>query len=688
MIKLYSSYGIWKVILLFWCLVLCLFTSSYANSDKEMDKDKAQKEAIQIMKKVEVILITYPDSALYYIAQGHKKSKEANNDKLIGRFFELTGKYYTQSNNYAKALEFFHRAENIFDSVGFNRGVASVNNEIGKLYLDIGGLEKAEEYFVRAQENTKTKKNQAILWVNTGNAYFSKGYLGKAMELYLRSKRTFEELHDSVHLSSIMTNLASIYFEEKNYKKALHYYDSAISLKDPIIQWRQIMNCQLGKVATYRATENIDMAKNILLKVSKTGIYNNDNNGYGTIYYEWGLLDAAYGNYNSAEKRYISSLEWFTKANNTIKIAEVLNSLGKIMLHQQRTNKAIDYFNKSLSISEKQMAQALLLENYTLLIKAYLSLNNYKMAYNLQEKYSVLKGKFAIETQQREISFYEAKEQLFKKEQELEKLDHINKQNLIRLEKGKYQKALLVLLIVLTIVIALFIYQKTKNKFLRRQELFKKQKLEIENKLLRSQFNPHFIFNCLNSAQAYISENKLRDAAVYLSRFSRLMRHVLNGTRNELILLDDELKILNLYLEIEKERIGRRFSFHIDCSSNLDPSQVLVPPFIIQPFIENALVHGIAKEEDNSFIHISYDNIKGERIIQCCITDNGAGLNPKAQNDGPKHKSVGLKLVQERLDLYQANYKQKLEYCIEPNKTGKGIEVKITMPYFCMDKNN
>ncbi len=682
MIRLYKSYRTWKVSLLFFCLTLGFQTNSYANADNVTDNDLARNEAIQIMKKVEVLLKTNPDSSLYYIAQGLKKSKEANNAKLKGRFFELTGTYYTQINNYVKALEFYHLAENIYDSVGFMKGVASINNGLGILYLNIGGLEKAEEYFLRSQENTKTELNKAILWVNMGNAYSSKGELGKAMYLFLESKNVFEKLNDSIHLSTIMTNLASIYFDEKRFDKALEYYDSAISLKDPVVQWRQIMNCEIGKVSTYMELGNYDKAREILLKLSKAGVYENDYNSYGTIYYEWGILDVKNGNFNSAKNQYLTSLDWFRKANNTIKIAEVYRSLGKVFLKQQKYTEAIGYFNKSLEISEKQAAQALLLENYSLLIEAYLALNNYKMAFNLQDKYSELKGKFAIETQKREISYYEAKEQLSKKEQELEKLDTINQDNLIRLEKVKYQKALLIVLIILIIVVALYIYQKTKNKFLRRQEKFMKQKLIIENKLLRSQFNPHFIFNCLNSAQAYISENKLRDAAVYLSRFSKLMRHVLNGTRNELILLEDELKILNLYLEIENVRFDDKFTFNIDCSTDIDPTQIMVPPFMLQPFIENSLVHGIAKVERKGNIKVSYSLIEEENLLKCCITNNGAGLSNNSKINEQEHESVGLKLIQERLDLYQGDYNQKLTFNIENNKTGEGIEVIITIPCF------
>ncbi len=682
MTKLFRFQKTGKVILPILCLILCFPVSSYANADEVTDTDFARKEAIQIMKKVEIVLKTCPDSSLYYIAQGLNKSKEANNTKLKGRFLELTGIYYTTTSNYVKALEFFHQAENIYDSVDFKKGVASVNNELGGLYLNIGALEKAEEYFMRSQENTQTEMNKAILWVNMGAAYSSKGQLGKAMELFLKSKRMFEELNDSIHLSSVMSSLANIYFEENNYNEALQYYDSAICLKDTVIQWREIMNCQLGKVSTYRALGNYIKARGILLEVSKTGIYDNDFNSYGTIYYEWGLLDAVNGNFDGAEKQYFKSIDWFTKANNTIKIAEVYKSLGKAKFNQQKYNDAIGNLNKSFEIAKKQSAQALLLENYSLLIKSYTALNNYKKAFMLQDKYYELKREYAIETQKREISYYEAKEQLSKKEQELEKLDRINQENLIQLEKGKYQKALLVLLIILIILVAMFIYQKTKSKFIRRQEQFKKQKLEIENKLLRSQFNPHFIFNCLNSAQAYISENKLQDAAVYLSRFSKLMRHVLNGTRNDLILLEDELKILQLYLEIEKVRFDNRFGFNIDCSVDIDPSQTLVPPFMIQPFIENALVHGIARVKEKGSIQLHYNILKEEKLLQCRISNNGAGLCDNCHNDVSEYESVGLKLVQERLDLYQNDYKQKLTFDIEDSKTGQGIEVKVTMPFF------
>ena len=131
----------------------------------------------------------------------------------------------------------------------------------------------------------------------------------------------------------------------------------------------------------------------------------------------------------------------------------------------------------------------------------------------------------------------------------------------------------------------------------------------MEQRLLRSQMNPHFIFNALNSIQSYVSENNTLDSEVYLSRFSRLMRQILEHSQEEFILLKDDLNALESYLSLEQIRFENSFEYIIN-DEDINQENIMIPPMIFQPFVENAILHGIEPKATKGLINISIEVLK------------------------------------------------------------------------------
>lgn len=192
------------------------------------------------------------------------------------------------------------------------------------------------------------------------------------------------------------------------------------------------------------------------------------------------------------------------------------------------------------------------------------------------------------------------------------------------------------------------IKNKQQREFERKVEMSK-----IELKALRSQMNPHFVFNSLNSIQHYIFNSKSDEAVKYLNKFAKLMRVILNNSDKPTVAIEDDLEALKLYLELEQMRFEDKFEYRFDINANVDLDYDIMPPMLLQPYVENAILHGLTPASGKGLLTIGIRN--EEQFIICTITDNGIGRKRSAEikrtMPGTKHKSFGMKITEERLRI-------------------------------------
>lgn len=199
---------------------------------------------------------------------------------------------------------------------------------------------------------------------------------------------------------------------------------------------------------------------------------------------------------------------------------------------------------------------------------------------------------------------------------------------------------------------------------------------------LRAQMNPHFIFNALNSVQQYILQGNITEANRYLSKFSKLQREVLNHSDQNFISLEKELEVLNLYLELEQLRFDGNFNYEIKIDEAIDDDEIKIPPMIVQPFVENAIWHGLMTKQGDRWVHIHF-SLSSDDVLVCTVTDNGIGREAATrlkQHGHTQHKSKGLSLVYDRLSILQQQYGRAFEVTIKDlfeNNVPAGTEVKL-----------
>ncbi len=219
----------------------------------------------------------------------------------------------------------------------------------------------------------------------------------------------------------------------------------------------------------------------------------------------------------------------------------------------------------------------------------------------------------------------------------------------------------------------------------------KRRMMRAEQRALRSQMNPHFIFNALNSIRRYIIEDDSDNADFYLTSFATLMRKVLDNSKKEFISLEEEINTLKIYLELEKMRFDDSFSFLLNIDEDISPTSVFLPTMILQPILENAIWHGLAPLKKDGLLSLTIKK-NTNKSFTCIIEDNGIGRK-KASEIAKKrkgHKSTGVKNLQERINLINTssiiNIKMKLLDKYDPKGNSTGTRVEITFIHL-IDRN-
>ncbi len=210
---------------------------------------------------------------------------------------------------------------------------------------------------------------------------------------------------------------------------------------------------------------------------------------------------------------------------------------------------------------------------------------------------------------------------------------------------------LIALAILIAVVAIVYLYYQNVNI----KNETRTQVIEAEQAALRSQMNPHFIFNVLNSIQSFLGENDKKQAQNFLGKFSQLIRRTLDNSQYMFITLEEEIRSLNIYLQLEQMRFESKISYTIEVEEQIDPGKIRIPPMMIQPIIENSILHGITPSGHNGLIKVKFRI--ANQLLCCTVTDNGIGLSASAGPTKKEHQSTAIANLRKRMDLLNRLYK-------------------------------
>ena len=210
--------------------------------------------------------------------------------------------------------------------------------------------------------------------------------------------------------------------------------------------------------------------------------------------------------------------------------------------------------------------------------------------------------------------------------------------------------------------------------------------MEAEQRLNRARMNPHFFFNALTSLQSFaLRENDGKALASNLSKFSHIMRETLESSYKEYVTIEQEMDFLNEYLEIQKIRFPKKFSYHIEADDDLEIDELMIPSMILQPFVENSIEHGFAGLEHEGHVSVSFKQEENEVLVE--IKDNGRGLTTQKKYVENEHISRASQIIKDRIYLLNLKLKTKARFSIDNQTEEQGVLVKIYLPIISQNES-
>ncbi len=510
------------------------------------------------------------------------------------------------------------------------------------------------------------------------------------------------------NISKIKSVIGNNYKKLENSKTAQKYiskYNSKVGKENP----EKGMISNPDSIKKTEVNNDIQQATTVISgKTSTDSIVSRSNTSYPK------------GNADSVSKMQLQTeLDNVEKRSATEKMAIEYINYGAMYMNLNNATKAAYYYEKGLRVAKE--AQSPQMIEYALkgLARAYAQTQDIQKASLYYKQYVEMQDSMASLKTNMVMNQLQAKYELEKKQGEIQTLitDDEEKRTQIQktlayIEKQKQYIILIAITLILAVFLLLTLFKqyrakkKTNEILLSQNTKIESQKKELEASLLytkqlqealkedldhymqlalRKQMNPHFIFNALNSIQSFVLQNDKLKANIYLSKFAGLMRKVLENSQHQLITFEKELEVLKLYIELEEQRFDNKFNCIWDIENDLDLTEYKIPPLIMQPYVENAIWHGLLHKEGEKVLTIGIT--KNETHITCTIQDNGIGREATMAMNKEKeknHESLGTKITQKRMDLLNSLNKigMTVQYfdLKDQNGLASGTKVELIIP--------
>lgn len=615
--------------------------------------------------------------------------EESHDSTKVLAGIDLSRAYHEQGQHeqdYFYAMQAAEQAEFIQDDLVYARAL----DNLGLIHRFHQHYAKALPLHTKAYELVKDRDVLPYYKMRFANnaavaARYDQLY-DQAVSYFLEALKVAESVGDLRNIAISNNGLGNTLINIPERKEeALQYFLQALRAEEQQNNNRGVAINYLSIGDYFTQNKQYDTARVYLAKLLDINQRMDDSFGLGMSHEFYGHNYLAEGlDLEEAESSYLTALAIFQQINNRSKQADVYHSLGDLFLKKGSLAVAKDHYHQSLSLAEELSHKQLIKNNAAQLAHLYEKTSNPAQALAYYKVSQVYKDSINLVEQETKIEGIRLSYDFEKKEGEIALLkkdkDIQEAQLYIQSEALKKQKAVVSLILggfVMVLLIFILIYRNLnlkKNARLSLEEQEKKRlKTEYENNLLqaeilasRMQMNPHFLFNCLNSIKYLIQKENFKEAINYLTVFSRFVRSVLETGKKKEIPLSEELDLIKKYVQLEENRFDQNFTFNINYI-NVMPDEtacILIPPMLVQPFVENAIWHGLLPSKKESKI-LEIDVVKDQTDGYLIIRDNGVGRNnDKMVPTVDLHKSLGTKLTQDRIDLFNKTCKSTISFDI------------------------
>lgn len=607
----------------FVCVLFFLSTISYSQITDSVfvnDANALLKKQSKEYASIDEVLKPYKKDSLQlqYLIDVYQKNAYLEGESYV---LNAMGEYCRNTSQYDKAIEFHEAALTKAEAADNKLLQVRALNMLGVVYRRIDDIRRALDYHQEAlalaesiqNKDTAVKKSIAVSLNSMGNIFLVLEQYDLAVQRFTKSMEIEKSVGNKLGLAINYHNIG--YAKEAtgdlegalvDYKESLHYNNE--------------INSDLGRVIC--------------------------NNTIGRIYIKQ-------KKYQEAIDIISSTLEQAKGLRDKFHLSSVYTNLGWAHLELKNYKKAKKYLNEGLEISKEYNLKSSIAENYGRLATLAEQEGEYKKAFDYQKLSYELNEEITNEKNFKYVNDlivkYDTKKFINTQIKNLEKENASVKQTL------KRNKSIWITSSVVFAFLAIMIY------ILYRQRLLNNEKkiLTLEQDMLRSQMNPHFVFNSLNSIKQYIISNEQKNAVHYLNKFAKLIRKILDASRVKVVSLSDELETMDLYMSIENIRFSNEINFEVLVDEDINLEQIKIPSLVLQPFLENALWHGLSSKKGEKNIKLSVTKTQDD-FVTISIIDNGIGREAAAQiahNKIVKRKSIGIALTKNRLANFVKDFK-------------------------------
>jgi tetratricopeptide (TPR) repeat protein len=612
-------------------------------------------------------LSTLFDSAKYYMRTEPILCKsllqrlimvgEQQNSPLLHEYFNMYGTANVYMGDFEEAKKYYNLALKINQLKNDSIQQVRLHNNLGYAHFITGNYELSLQHyhqglalmetmytrgslpsFIGAFGNKTPDQIMAFFYGSIGKIHVKIGNFNDGIKNYSRAVFYAGKDKNKFYYAGYLNDLARLYTEIREYDKAMQYCNRAIEAN------REIDN-QLGIGVNYQTLGEIYSGKNKI---------------------------------ESAEKYLNKGLELIENEDDMPSKANALFSKIRLQLKTGQFEQVQENLNECLAIARTTDNMEILKNYHYYQFQLDSTQGNIKSAFRNFLKYHNLNSTLFDLQKNKRIAEMQMVYETQKREKELELLSKENEVQRIKINKSRNIIYFMLGLFSLIMVIGYLLMQFQKLRI-------KHKMIELKQKNLNQQMNPHFVYNCLNSIQSYIFQNDTDRSVAYLAKFAKLMRKILESSQNEYMSIHDETELLILYLELESMRFKGKFDYAIRVDEKIDPYDYKIPTLLVQPFVENSLWHGIRNKPGKGHIDIEFKLEKD--LLFCSIEDNGIGRSRAAtigREFHSNHKSLGTHITQDRMKLLRVLYGKKLDIkyidLINNHNSPAGTRVEINLP--------
>jgi len=603
----------------------------------------AEKKVLALDTIGKYCLEPKPDTALMFATQGLQLAQSIGYIYGEAHTRILLAQLYSQTGNYPRAIEQARKALQLFTKINAETGIASAWNQLAIQEGKQGNYDTATLYLLKAEkiyEKENDSESIAVVYVSLGRTVQEDVNPDKAFDKALDYfNRAMVYSKDKKVKLNILNNIGIVYGKKQELDKALTFFKKVLKESDSstfaIVRMQALTNCVV--------------------------VYNNRSDDLNAI-------------------KCIDEQLFLARKCHLLE-GEILGLINKgVAIRHRNLAAGVKLIHEGLALAEKSGNKRLQIMSYDNLVGVYVDCKKYKDAYlMLEEKNKLSSQLFTIEKAK---NIAQIKEQ-YETEKKDDQIKLLNQDRSLQELKLKNEKTTRNYVFTGILFLSLFSTATVYNRNRRRKLIFQKQISETEMTALRAQMNPHFLFNSLNSIHSYIQDNNNTVASAYLLDFSKLTRIILENSVHQSISLNEEIQALELYFSLEARRMDKKLDYEINISPEIDTENTLIPPLILQPFIENAILHGLQHKEDGGKIKLTIT--LQNNMLHCTIEDNGIGREKASQLRGKfasKKESLGMKLTNQRIDIINKQ-KKSAAYLTVTDITDNGqtgVRVILTLP--------